>query len=91
MWNHISRLRQYKTWNYFAVQADPISNGSSSYIEVPVTRTAASSNGWVNISKPEMPTGYETFDLYCKPGDYNFGLFFDATGNVMGAQFAVSR
>ncbi|XP_075991464.1 uncharacterized protein LOC142986736 [Anticarsia gemmatalis] len=70
--------------------ADPSTYGSTSFIHMPQNITAASEKGWQEVSKPELPRGYDKLVLWCPVQDYTLCMLYDDTGYIAGLQIALN-
>ncbi|XP_075991263.1 uncharacterized protein LOC142986612 [Anticarsia gemmatalis] len=67
---------------------DTSTYGSTAFMEMPQNITAASEKGWQEVSKPELPRGYDKLVLWCPVQDYTLCMLYDDTGYIAGLQIA---
>ncbi|XP_075983057.1 uncharacterized protein LOC142981211 [Anticarsia gemmatalis] len=74
----------------FKVRFDlnPFAIGSTSFMDMPTTQSAATTLGWVEMNKPTLPSGYDVLVLMCPENDYTLCMLYDDTGYIAGLQIA---
>ncbi|XP_075982768.1 uncharacterized protein LOC142981004 [Anticarsia gemmatalis] len=68
---------------------DPEAIGTTSYMDMPITRSEASDKGWEVVTPPELPSGYDKLVLLCLEKDYSLCLLYDDNGYIAGLQLAM--
>ncbi|XP_075983108.1 uncharacterized protein LOC142981233 isoform X2 [Anticarsia gemmatalis] len=67
---------------------NPFGIGTTSFMEMPQSTSAAEGRGWEVVMKPTLPSGYDVLVLMCPENDYTLCMLYDDTGYIAGLQIA---